>query len=196
MQTTMYLVRHGEVYNPNNIIYGRLPNFSLSKKGEKELKKTAEFLKDKAIDIIYSSPLQRAQQSAKIIQKNLTLPTIHIADEITEIQTSYQGRQFSELDELQSEVYLKPLNPSDETIEQIAKRMKKFIEKLAIEQQGKHIILISHGDPIMILRAVIENKLPSFYVLQKGPYIHHGEVYKITDDDNHLSLTSVFKPEI
>src|SRR5258708_4717920 len=111
MQSTIYLIRHGEVHNPEGIIYGRLPNFGLSEKGKMEVEKTAEFLKNKEIDDIYASPLDRAKQSAEIIQNKLKLSTIQIADEITEVKTSYQGRKFIELDMLQSEVYLKPLDP-------------------------------------------------------------------------------------
>ncbi len=45
MVTTIFLIRHGEVDNPEDIIYGRLPNYRLSEKGEIQVKKTAEFLR-------------------------------------------------------------------------------------------------------------------------------------------------------
>jgi broad specificity phosphatase PhoE len=95
---------------------------------------------------------------------------------------------------LQSEVYLKPLDPSDETIEQIATRMKNFLTEILHNYAGKHIVACSHGDPIMILRTVIENKPLEFYSFKTSPYIKHGEIYQITADENTLSVTSIFKP--
>lgn len=196
MQTTIFFIRHGEVHNPDNIIYGRLPNFGLSEKGKKQIEKTAEFLEDKQIRDLYSSPLHRAKESAEIIQKILNLPEVHISEEINEVQTSYQGKKFSDLDELQSEVYLKPLSPSDETIKQIADRMKRFISKLVQLHTGKSIALVSHGDPIMALKAVIENRPLDFMSFKTGsPYVKHGEVYQISEiGKNSFTITSVFRP--
>lgn len=197
MQTTIYFIRHGEVYNPKGIIYGRLPNFGLSEKGEKEIELTANFLSDKHIDTLYSSPLERAKETAEIIKNKLGIQTIHFSEQILEVKTSYEGRKFSELDELQSEVYLKPLSPYDETIEQIAERMKSFTDKLIKENHGKHIAVCSHGDPIMIAKAFIEKKPLEFNIFKTNNYIQHGEVYEIiADDKNTLSIKSVFKPQI
>jgi len=196
MQTNIYFIRHGEVENPQGIIYGRLPNFGLSENGKKELEKTADFLLDKQITILYSSPLQRTKESAAIVQKKLQIPTIHITDVITETLSSYQGRKFRDLDKLQSEVYLKPLSPSDETIQQLAVRMKHFLQFLIKTYPGKNIAVLSHGDPIMALKAVVKNKSLSFYAFKTDKYIQHGEVYKIKAEAHKLIFTSVFKPQI
>ena len=195
MSMKIYLIRHGEVYNPDGIIYGRLPNFGLSDKGKTEIGRTADFLLDKHIEKIYSSPLERTRQTAEIIKNKLGISTIHFSDQLLEVKTSYQGRKFSDLDALQSEVYLKPLSPTDETIKQIANRMKSFIEKLIREEKGKHIVVCSHGDPIMILKAAIEKKPSLFPIFKEGPYIKHGEVYEvIAGQQDNLSVKSIFKP--
>ncbi|HWY79166.1 MAG TPA: histidine phosphatase family protein [Candidatus Sulfotelmatobacter sp.] len=197
MQTIIYLIRHGEVHNPQGILYGRLPNYGLTKKGKQEIENAAEFLKNKQIDAIYASPLTRTNQSATIIQKKLSIPKITFDEHIIEVKTSYQGRKYNELDPLQSEIYFKPLDPSDETLEQITQRMKTFIEKLVEKHKGEHIIVISHGDPIMALKASIENKQLEFSIFRQGPYIKHGEIYQITaDDKNKLSIQSVFQSNI
>ena len=196
MQTKMYLIRHGEVENPQGIIYGRFPNFGLSEKGKKEMEKTAEFLVDKKIDELYASPLLRAKQSAAIIRTKLGIKTIHISDKLLEVKTAYQGRKFSELDNLQSEVFLKPLSPSDETIEQLADRMLSFITEVINQHKDRHIAVVSHGDPIMALKAVIKNKTFDFYSFKTDNYVQHGEVYEITiDEDGTLSQKNVFKPQ-
>jgi broad specificity phosphatase PhoE len=194
MTTTIYLIRHGEVYNPDKILYGRLPNFGLSEKGKKQLQKTAEFLKNSDISKIYSSPLQRALESAGIIKNELKLPEICITEEIIEVGTSYQGRKFASFDGLQSEVYLKPLSPTDETIGQIAERMHIFMNELLQQHAGEQIAIVSHGDPIMILKTALQKKKLTFEIFKTNDYIKHGEVYQVIAEDNNLSIKNIFKP--
>ncbi|HSX09025.1 MAG TPA: histidine phosphatase family protein [Candidatus Saccharimonadales bacterium] len=194
MITTLYLVRHGEVYNPEGILYGRLPNFGLSDRGKTELTKTAEFLKDTDISHIYSSPLKRAMESAGIIKERLNLPEICITEEIIEVETSYQGQKFADLDALQSEVYLKPLSPSDETIEQIAERMKHFLKEILENHTGQTTVAVSHGDPLVILKTIIQKKQLTFETFKTNDYSQHGEVYEFIAENNDLSVKSVFKP--
>jgi broad specificity phosphatase PhoE len=197
MSTKIYLVRHGEVYNPDGIIYGRLPNFGLSEKGKKEIEQTADFLSDKHIDAIYSSPLERARQTADIIKDKLGITNVHTSNQLLEVKTSYQGGKFKDLDSLQSEVYLKPLSPNDETIEQIAYRMLTCIENTLEEQKGKHIVMCSHGDPIMIVKTAIQKKELTFNTFKTNIYIQHGEVYEvIADEKNDLSIKNVFAPHV
>ena len=57
-KTTIYLMRHGHVHNPQNILYGRLPGFSLSEMGIGQAQAAGEWLADKPISAIYSSPME------------------------------------------------------------------------------------------------------------------------------------------
>lgn len=195
MQTTIYFIRHGEVHNPEGILYGRLPNFGLSDAGKKEIEKTADFLKNKEISEIFSSPLLRTKQSAEIIQNILGLPELHFSELLLEVKTSYEGRKINSLDKLQSEIYLKPLSSTDETIEQLVQRMQRFLNQLLKEHTDKHIAVVSHGDPIMALKVMIKHTPLDFLPLKTDQYIQHGEVYEvIADEQNNLSISSVFKP--
>ena len=70
--TTLYLVRHGEVDNPQGIIYGRLPGFGLSDRGREQIARAAEILRANGPPtVLYASPLQRAQESAAILSEQL-----------------------------------------------------------------------------------------------------------------------------
>ena len=74
-QTIIYLVRHGEVDNPQQIIYGRELDFPLTPAGRLQMRKLAEKLKNQGIQpqVIYTSPLlrtiQTAQEMANVFKK-------------------------------------------------------------------------------------------------------------------------------
>ncbi|HEV7208461.1 MAG TPA: histidine phosphatase family protein, partial [Mycobacteriales bacterium] len=62
--TTIHLLRHGEVFNPNKVLYGRLPGFLLSEAGQRMAEVAAASLKGRDITGLYVSPLERARQTA------------------------------------------------------------------------------------------------------------------------------------
>jgi len=62
MPTVISFVRHGEVYNPDSIFYGRLSGFRLSDKGNYQAVKAAETLNASRLAAIFSSPLLRARR--------------------------------------------------------------------------------------------------------------------------------------
>ena len=63
-RTVVHLVRHGEVYNPTKVLYGRLPGFRLSETGRAQAEVVAKFLTGRDIVKVIASPLERAQQTA------------------------------------------------------------------------------------------------------------------------------------
>ena len=66
--TTLYLVRHGEVHNPEGVIYGRLPGYGLSERGRRQIEAAAQALAPRGpFAALYASPLQRARESAAIL---------------------------------------------------------------------------------------------------------------------------------
>lgn len=180
MKTRVFFVRHGEVDNPDKVMYGRLPGFPLSAYGKEQIAKTAQILFKKNMNVIYSSPLLRTKQSAEIISKILHLP-INYSEEILEVRTSLQGKTFSYVSDHfpKMNVYISVKNnPSDETIQDIANRMKKFTDKIIKRHKGKNIVVIGHGDPIMILKAKIEGLPMEIDSIRpvKG-YIQLGGIY-------------------
>ena len=60
-------IRHGEVENPDNVIYARLPGFRLSERGRAEATSLAERLAGSAVREVWASPLERAQETAEIL---------------------------------------------------------------------------------------------------------------------------------
>lgn len=183
MRTNIYFVRHGDVVNPKKIWYGRLSGFPLSKSGKRQMKEAGDKLKKKSIDIIYTSPLLRASQSAEIIKEKLNLKKIYFSKKILEVKSSLQGEKLSILNKIRFFIFKSQGNSiKGESIEDLFKRMESFIAEILQKHQGKNIVVVSHGDPIMILRAKYMG-LPiindSIRPGSKG-YIKQGEYYLLT----------------
>ena len=199
MQTDIYLIRHGEVANPKGVFYGRLTRFTLSRKGRMEIEITADYLIDKNIHAVFSSPLLRARQSAEIIRKKLNLPRIHISQHLLEIKSSFQGKKWEFLNSIDYDFYFSDQRlKGDESMEEVRSRMKKSIGYMAKRYQGKNIVAVSHGDPIMILKTSIEHDSLELRAIRENmQYIKHGEVLHINVENNAIKrIESVFTPNL
>lgn len=150
MQTTtsIHFVRHGEVDNPSNVRYGRLPGFHLSSNGRKQIEQTANWFIRYPIKAIYASPLERTQQTATLIGQAHPHAPIHLDARLLENKTASEFEGHSR--DLPFR-YSKLATPEAETTEQIVTRLHSFVEAMCIKHSGEHIIAVSHGDPIGLL---------------------------------------------
>ena len=60
----MHLLRHGEVHNPDGVLYGRLPGFHLSERGRQMAQMVGDHLAARDVACVVASPLERAQETA------------------------------------------------------------------------------------------------------------------------------------
>ena len=145
----LYLVRHGRSIK-QGMIRGRLPGFPLSKTGKEEARLAAEFLADKEVERIFTSPLDRAVQTADIIAKVNGLK-FEIAEELNEWDNvEWTGKYFSQISKWQLLVYaLRPmkLKVGNESLEEVGTRFANFCKK--ISKLGNNIVCVSHRDPII-----------------------------------------------
>lgn len=180
MTTRIFFVRHGEVINPNKIWYGRIPGFSLSANGKKQILKAAQILAENKIDAIYASPLLRTKQSAMIIAEALHLP-VNYSDNLLEADSSLQGKTFSYISShmLKSDIFASSGNKIiGESIEQLSNRMQEFITWINKSYLGKNIVAVTHGDPIMIVKAQVEKMPISIDSIRTSTeYIQEGKIY-------------------
>ena len=148
------MLRHADVHNPENIVYGRLPRFGLSNIGRKQVADLATRLAELNPAAIYASPRLRARQTAGYLAERLGCPRIHQSRLIDEVFTSYQGRPYSVLTG-NVNFYDTPAGPDDETIAVVARRMARFLTLARRRHPGQVVVAVSHADPIMILRAQV-----------------------------------------
>ena len=163
MSTTIYFVRHSTYANPARIVPGRIPGYHLDEVGKVRAKKTGESFKNKPINYIYTSPLERAYETADIIGKYLPKAKISHVYELTEIDSIHW--QAYKLEELFTNNYYEAfLNDSStkevpENLDELAKRLNSFTQKLCEKHKNQEIICVSHLYPIVVLRLYLEGKL-------------------------------------
>ncbi len=145
MTTTLYLMRHGHVKNPGNILYGRLPGFYLSDLGIKQARAAGAWLADKPIEAIYSSPMERAQQTAGIVAEQQERLSPVIDERIIEVLTPHEGRPTAELAALGWDLYTGN-EPPYETPGMVLERVLDFFEHIVSERAGQAVVAVAHGD--------------------------------------------------
>jgi broad specificity phosphatase PhoE len=198
MAQTIHFVRHGEVYNPEKILYGLQPGWRLSDRGNEMAAVIGEWSTKLNLGAIHSSPLQRAQETvAPILAKhNLPLTTDKNLIEATNI---FEGKKF----ELGSGVlrhpsswrYLyNPWKPSwGEPYEQLISRMLKGLFSARDAAGGKDAICVSHQLPIWILRSAVEGRR-----LLHDPRKRECTLASVTsfelDDEGMISSVSYSEP--
>lgn len=172
--TTIYLVRHTDVYNPGDILYGRLPRFKLSELGVRQAEVTAGVLAEAPLEAIYSSPQLRARQTARIIAAAHPGVPVRVTKLLAEVRTGWQGRLHSELAAIHFGFYDHPANPSDETISDIWKRVRRFVQRTRRRYPGGQVVGVTHGDSIMIARAAY-SKMPLTQASLRHPNEYAGK---------------------
>ncbi len=145
MATTLYLMRHGEVHNPTQILYGRLPDFFLSDEGIRQAHAAGEWLKDKNISHIYCSPMDRTKQTAGIVAEYQTDLTPEVDERIIEIMTPHEGRPIAELEAINWAIY-DGNEPPYEIPETVLDRVHNFFEYLLEKHPDEAVIAVAHGD--------------------------------------------------
>jgi broad specificity phosphatase PhoE len=182
-KTIVHVMRHGEVYNPDKILYGRLPDYHLSDRGRAQAQAVAEWLAQRDITYVISSPLERAQETAEPLATRLGLP-IDTDDDLIESSNVFQGKKVSPGDgALRNPInwrYLRnPRTPSwGEPYTEIAARMTAALYRARTKAAGHEALCVSHQLPVETLRRAMTGKA-----------LHHLPTRRLC---NLASLTSFY----
>ncbi len=162
-RTVVHLLRHGEVFNPTGVLYGRLPGFRLSGLGEQMAVRAAEALADRDVTAVVSSPLERAQQTATPVAAAHGLP-VTIDDRIVEATNVFEGSRVGVGDGVLKSPKAwrhlwNPLAPSwGEHYVDLAARMRSGVTAARSAARGHEAVLVSHQLPIWIARLDAEQR--------------------------------------
>lgn len=206
--TTIHFVRHGEVYNPDHLLYERLPGFHLSDRGRRMAQSVGRYLGENpqtnTAAAVYASPLDRTQETATEILAALNRkrsehgegPLAVITDQrVIEAGNEFRGKRIGHGDAaLWSKDNLKLVSnlwtPSwGESYRHIAARMKAFADEKIGEYAGRQLIVVSHESPIWSYRHLLETGHPEHNMLLR----HTGlaSVTSITYDVDTKAVLSI-----
>lgn len=152
--TIIHVVRHGDVHNPEKILYGRLPGFRLSDLGEQQAAAAGAYLSDRPLQAVIASPQLRAQQTAGHIARHHKLP-VQTSPLIDEINTPHQGRPIAELD-AEGWVIYTDLPEGYEKPEEVQERLLAQITAVREAYPDGEVVLVSHGDVVLATRFWVE----------------------------------------
>ncbi|HZA16525.1 MAG TPA: histidine phosphatase family protein [Pseudonocardiaceae bacterium] len=162
-RTVVHLLRHGEVHNPDGILYGQLPGFRLSDDGVRQAEAVAAYLSDHDVVHVAASPLQRAQQTAKPIAARHGLDVV-TDEQLIEASSLFEGTAISVGDgTLRNPRHwpklYNPFRPSwGEPYREIASRMLAAAHRARDRATGHEAVCVSHQLPIWILRRYLDQR--------------------------------------
>ena len=161
--TIVHLLRHGEVYNPEGVLYGRRDGFHLSDLGVQMAEKVAGAIKDRDIVHLRSSPLERAQETGRPLAQARGLEIV-TDERVIESTNKFEGKPFAggqnALRDPRSWLLLwNPFRPSwGEPYKEVVARMMAAVHDARDVARGHEAVVVSHQLPIWITRLAAERR--------------------------------------
>lgn len=197
--TTIHFVRHGEVENPNHVLYERLPGFHLSNRGLKMACATAKYIATvpqmRGISAIYSSPLERTQETAQQIANALQISPIILDSRLIEAENNFRGKRIGYGEgalwknnnwKLVSNLW----KPSwGESYKNIAARVGDFAREQVKNHPGEQIVAVTHESPIWSYRHLLETGHAEHNMLLRKTAL--ASITSITYDCANMNVLSI-----
>lgn len=161
--TRVHLIRHGEVFNPEGVLYGRLPGYSLSDLGRAMAERVGEALASRDIRVLISSPLERARETASPLAERLGL-AVQADERVIEAANWFEGKSFGVGDGSLSRPavwprLVNPFRPSwGEPYIEIAARMRAAVADARVAAEGHEAAIVSHQLPVWTARRSYERR--------------------------------------
>lgn len=163
--TRVHLVRHGEVHNPDGVLYGRLPGYRLSERGQAMAQRLAEYFTDEGRDVTHlvASPLQRAQETIAPLAAATGL-SVHTDARVIEADSIFEGLNLQQRPgQLAHPRYWRylanPLRPSwGEPFRAQVARVQAAVRDARAAAVGHEAVIVSHQSPIWVTRLALEGR--------------------------------------
>ena len=162
-KTTIHLVRHGHVENPDRVLYGRLPGFQLSTTGREQAATLGRWFADADLAAVLASPLERAQQTAAAIAEPHGLP-VGTDERLIEASNVFEGIAGNLVVYLLRHPWLawrlrSRHRPSwGERNVDLAERVHRVVDEARATFAGHETVLVSHQAPIWVARLAFERR--------------------------------------
>jgi broad specificity phosphatase PhoE len=194
--TVVHLLRHGEVHNPDGLLYGRLPGYHLSGNGRLMAAAAADFFAERPVVAVFASPLERAQETAQPVAERLGLEIV-TDKRLIESANVLEGKSVSlaylALNPVNWRHLWNPFQPSwGEPYKDVAARMREVIDRAREAARGREAVSVSHQLPIWVSRLAAEHRR-----LWHNPNTRQcalGSVTSLTFSDDDLTAVSYAVP--
>lgn len=196
--SVVHVVRHGQVHNPDQVLYGRLPGYRLSDLGRQMADRLGEHFADADLAWLVSSPLQRARETMAPIAARHPHLEVHLDERVIEAANAFEGTSFGR----EKHLWLRPaswwavrnpLRPSwGEPYTAIAARMQAAIRDAAAHAPGAEAVVVAHELPIWMARRSAENR-----ILVHDPRRREARLASVTSftfDDGRLAGVAYAEP--
>lgn len=162
-RTVVHLLRHGEVHNPDGVLYGRLPGFGLSADGRRMAADAARALAGHDVVYLASSPLERARQTAEPLAELFGLE-VRVDDRLIEPTNVFEGQAIGVGDGVLRDPrhwwrLRNPFRPSwGEPYAAVASRMLAAVADARRIASGHEAVLVSHQLAIEVTRRSVQGR--------------------------------------
>lgn len=181
--TKICLIRHGETdWNAMGKIQGKT-DIPLNENGTRQAQQCRDYLKDSNWDIIVTSPLKRAKQTAFIINEALQLQVVEMAEFMERSFGDAEGKTREE----RAILYPDQQYPNQESREELVNRIMNGLEKILVQFPDQKVLLVAHGAVIHTLLTVVsEDQLSIEKYLSNAciSNIHFKEKKWVVEDYN------------
>ena len=197
MSQTVHLVRHGEVENPKGVIYGRMPGYHLSERGQRQARAAARRLAERDLGAIWASPLERAQETAAIIAEPHGIEVV-TDDRLIESGNTFEGAGATIWALLSNPAhwwrFRNPFKPSwGETFREMQERMLAAIHAAAAGAGSRDVVVVSHQTPVVVARnALARSRVPPWLGYAR---CQTGSVTTLVLDGGKVLSAAYFAPE-
>ena len=160
----VHLVRHGEVFNPNRVLYGRLPGYGLSDDGRQMAEQAAAWIGglERPLSALIVSPLQRAQESAQPFIDRFGLRAT-TDERVIEPTNVFEGKRMKRalMNPLNWRYLARPAVPSwGEPYAQVVVRMDAAMTDAWGEADDGDVVVVSHQLPIWVTHLAVAGLPP------------------------------------
>lgn len=152
--TIILLVRHAAHDNVGGFLAGRIAGVRLGEAGRQQALRLAQRLKREPIELILTSPRERALETARLIATSAALPAPEPVEDLDEIDFgSWSGRGFDDLNREPSfqrwnQVRGLARTPAGESMLDVQARIVRRIERVSGKMSSRMVALVSHADVI------------------------------------------------
>jgi broad specificity phosphatase PhoE len=198
--TRVYLVRHADVENPRSVLYGHLPGFPLSERGRGQAEELGRRLRERGLKRIVHSPLERAAETARIIneQQPESVPMIP-ENELREadIGRYLQGAPYWQIPIRRPLWFVhkarRGLLPGDEAVDRLGGRVIEVMLRVAREHPDEPTALVSHADPLQAAWVIMDGRPHTEREMYRKA-VHKAGMLEVDVDNGRVAAVTYVPP--